>query len=389
MDFEFSRQQQMIQKEVRKFAQEELAPHYSRWDRDKKYPRDLVRKMGELGLIGITIKQENGGLGESHVTEGLVCEEISRGDCSLSMSTNVVGHLCGRLLESAGPEVKKNFMEPFLSGELIPAFCLTEPDCGTDAAAIKASAQKKGGCYVLNGEKSGITAVMEADVSMVFAKTNPDAGAKGVSCFLVPSGFPGVSRQAYEDLGCNAVVRGSLFLQNVEVPEEYRIGEEGNGFKHAMQGFDISRVLLCLEALAPAVLSLHETMDYVKQRTAFGRPLAAFEGVSFPIVEHLSLLESIRLMCYKALWLRDQGRSSAKEAGMLKWMAPRFSVNAIRDCIVLHGHYGYTKDLPLEQRLRDVMAIEIADGTPQVSKLVAQRELMGKDFLPYNYPPKK
>lgn len=174
-------------------------------------------------------------------------------------------------------------------------------------------------------------------------------------------------------------------MQDVQIPETYLIGQEGKGFKLAMQGFDQSRILLCLEALAPAFVSLEETLDYVKQREAFGRPLATFEGVSFPIIEHFSLLEAVRLLCYKALWLRDQGRSSSKEAGMLKWMAPRFSTNAIRDCIVLHGHYGYTKDYPLEQRLRDVLAIEIADGTSQVSKLVVQRELFGRDFLPYNY----
>lgn len=267
-------------------------------------------------------------------------------------------------------EVRQKFLPPFLAGEMIPAFCLTEPGCGTDAAALQTQAVKKGAEYVLNGEKSGITAIMDADFALVFAKTDPEAGARGVSCFVIPMELPGVSRQSYEDLGCNTVVRGSLFLKDVKIPQSYLIGEEGRGFKLAMQGFDLSRILLCLEAMAPAFVSLEETMAHVKERQAFGRPLATFEGVSFPIIEHVSLLEAVRLMCYKALWLRDQGRSSSKEAGMVKWMAPRFSTNAIRDCIVLHGHYGYTRDYPLEQRLRDVMAIEIADGTPQVSKLV-------------------
>ena len=385
MDFELSKHQKMIQKEVRRFAQEELAPRYNQWDREKRYPRELVKKMGGLGFIGVSVSQQHGGLGESFITEGIVCEEISRGDCSLSMSTNVAGHLCGGLLEHAHEDLRKQFLEPFLAGEKIGAFCLTEPECGTDAAALQTSAVKKGASYVLNGEKSGITAIMDADFAMVFAKTDPAAGASGVSCFVVPMDLPGVSTQAYEDLGCNAVVRGSLFLEDVEIPETCLVGEEGKGFKLAMRGFDISRILLCLEALAPAFVSLTETMNYVKERHAFGRPLASFEGVSFPIVEHFSLLEAVRLLCYKALWLRDQGLSSSKEAGMVKWMAPRFSTNAIRDCIVLHGHYGYTKDYPLEQRLRDILSIEIADGTSQVSKLVVQRELMGRDFMPYNY----
>jgi cyclohexanecarboxyl-CoA dehydrogenase len=385
MDFELNKDQKMIQNEVRRFAREELAPYYSKWDREKTYPRELVRKMGELGFLGVSVNQKDGGLGESFVTEGIVCEELSRGDCSLTMSTHVAGHLCAGLLEHGSKEVKKKFLEPFLTGEQITAFCLTEPGSGTDAAALQATAQKKGATYILNGEKSGITAIMDADFALVFARTEAGTGARGVSCFVVPCNLPGVSKQAYEDLGCNAIVRGSIFFQNVEIPETYLIGEEGAGFKLAMQGFDISRIFLCLEAIAPAMVSLQETIAHVKERIAFGRPLASFEGVSFPLVEHVSLLEAVRLLCYKALWSRDKGQSSTKEAGMVKWMAPRFSTNAIRDCIVLHGHYGYTKDYPLEQRLRDVLAIEIADGTPQVSKLVVQRELMGKAYLSYNY----
>ena len=385
MDFAFSPAQQMIRKEVRRFAREELAPRYSQWDREKKYPRELLRKMGELGLIGLSVRRENGGAGESCVTEGIVCEELSRGDCSLPMSTQVAGHLCAGLLEQGSHEVQQTFLEPLLAGRLVCAFCLTEPGSGTDAAALQTSAEKKGPVYVLNGEKSGITAMMDADLAIVFARTEPGTGARGVSCFAVPCNLPGVATQAYEDMGCNAVVRGSLFLKDVAIPESYRIGAEGQGFKLAMRGFDVSRILLCLEAIAPALVSLEETMAHAKQRIAFGRPLATFEGVSFPIVEHVSLLEAVRLLCYKALWLRDQGQSSTKEAGMVKWMAPRFATNAIRDCIVLHGHYGYTRDYPLEQRLRDVLAIEIADGTPQVSKLVVQRELMGRESLPYGH----
>lgn len=385
MDFELSKQQKMIQQEVRRFAQEELAPRYCQWDREKRFPRELLKKMGNLGFIGVSVSQGNGGLGETYLTEGIVCEEIARGDCSLPMATHVAGHLCAELLEYGCAEIRQNFLEPLIAGEKVAAFCLTEPSCGTDAAAMQATAVKQGHAYLLNGEKSGITAIMDADFSLVFAKTDPGAGAKGVSCFLVPNHFPGISRHPYEDMGCNSIVRGSLFLKNVEIPVNHRIGEEGTGFKLAMRGFDISRILLSLEAIAPAFVSLQETLNHVKQRTAFGRPLATFEGVSFPIVEHLSILESVRLLCYKALWLRDQGLSSTKEAGMVKWMAPRFSTNAIRDCLLLHGHYGYTKDYPLEQRLRDVLAIEIADGTSQVSKLVVQRELMGKEYLPYNY----
>ncbi|MCD6561003.1 MAG: acyl-CoA dehydrogenase family protein [Deltaproteobacteria bacterium] len=385
MDFEFNEEEKALADMVRKFAQKELAPNYAKWDREEKFPHELNKKMGELGLIGATVSSEKGGMGASHVSEGIITEETSRGDCSLTMSTFVVGHLIASILEQGSETIREKFLAPFLAGDSLPAFCLTEPGCGTDAAAMRTSAVKKGSSYILNGEKSGITAMMDADIALIFAKTDPEAGARGVSCFVVPTDYPGVTCQSYADMGCRAIVRGSIFMEDVEIPDDFLVGEEGNGFIMGMQGFDISRILLALEAIAPAMVSLEETIAYTKERNAFGRPLATFEGVSFPIVEHVSILEAVRLLCYKGLWLRDNGKSTSQIAGMIKWMAPRFSTNAIRDCLVLHGHYGYTQEFPFEQRLRDVMAVEIADGTSQVSKLVAMREIFGREYLPYNY----
>jgi cyclohexanecarboxyl-CoA dehydrogenase len=184
-------------------------------------------------------------------------------------------------------------------------------------------------------------------------------------------------------MGSKALVRGSVFMDEVAIPEDCRVGAEGEGFNLMMKGFDASRVYLALLCLGAASVSVEDTIRYTKERSAFGRPLAKFEGVSFTIAEHASILESVRLLCYKALWLRDQGLPHSKEAAMVKWMAPRFSANAIRDCLLLHGHYGYTQEFPLEQRLRDVMGVEIADGTSQVCKIVITRELFGRDYLPY------
>jgi cyclohexanecarboxyl-CoA dehydrogenase len=385
MNFSFTDEQLALRDMVRRFAEKELKPYYTQWDREKKYPRHLNKKIGELGLIGMAVPTEMGGMGASHVAEGIACEEASRGDCALTMSTFVVGHLDAAILSQGNKKIRKEFLEPFLAGDLVPAFAITEPGSGTDAVAMKASAVKKGASYILNGEKAGITAMMDADFALVFAKTDPAAGARGVSCFVVPTNYPGVTRQSYEDMGVRSVTRGSIFMDDVEIPEDYLVGKEGTGFVMGMQGFDVSRILLALEAIAPAMVSLEETIEHAKQRQAFGRPIATFEGVSFPIVEHTSLLEAVRLLCYKGLWLRDQGQPSTAVAGMVKWMAPRFATNAIRDCLVLHGHPGYTNEFPLEQRLRDVLSIEIADGTSQVSKLVVLRELFGRDYMPYNY----
>jgi cyclohexanecarboxyl-CoA dehydrogenase len=389
MDFEFNDEQLALRDMVKRFTEKEVAPYYTQWDREKKYPRHINKKIGELGLIGITVSPEKGGMGASHVTEGMVCEEVSRGDCSLPMSTFVAGHLDAEILEHGNEKLRKEFLEPFIAGDKIPAFAITEPGSGTDAAAMRATAVKKGTKYVLNGEKAGITAIMDADFAIVFAKTDPSAGARGVSCFVVPTDYPGVTLQSYEDMGVRSIARGSIFMDDVEIPEYYLIGKEGEGFIMGMQGFDISRILLALEAIAPAMVSLEETVEYTKNRNAFGRPIASFEGVSFPLIEHISMLEAVRLLCYQGLWLRDQGKSSTRIAGMVKWMAPRFSTNAIRDCLVIHGHPGYTKEFPLEQRLRDVLSIEIADGTSQVSKMVALREIFGsREYLSYIYKKK-
>lgn len=270
-----------------------------------------------------------------------------------------------------------------MEGDKIAAFALTEPSCGTDAAALKARAVKTSSGYRLSGEKSGVSLAMVADVAVVFAKTDPKAGARGISAFLVPMDLPGVTRQRLQDMGGKSLERGLIFLDDVEVPEEYLLGSEGEGFKIAMQGFDESRVHLALMCLGAAEASIEETIAYTKERNAFNRPIARFEGVSFPLAEHASLIEAVRLLCFKALWMKEQGLRHSKEAGFVKALAPRLATNAIRDCLTLHGHYGYTLDLPIEQRLRDILGLEIADGTSQVSKIVAVRELFGKEFLPY------
>jgi cyclohexanecarboxyl-CoA dehydrogenase len=236
---------------------------------------------------------------------------------------------------------------------------------------------------VISGEKSGTSLLMVADAVVLFAKTDPQAGARGVTAFLVPLTASGITRTPFADMGSRAVQRGSLFLDGVRVPAEYRLGAEGTGFYAVMNGFDFSRFIIGLMCLGAAQQSLEETMAYVTQRHAFGQPLARFEGVSFPIAEHATLLEAARWLCYRGLWLRDHGLPHTKEAAMAKWWAPKVAVDCIHDCLLLHGQYGYTRDLPLEQRLRDVIGLEIGDGTAQVMKIVIARELMGREFLPY------
>lgn len=382
LDFSLTEEQQSLLKVVAKFAKNELLPDYAKWDREATFPYSHWNTMVKMGLQGISQPEKYGGQQADAVTIGMVIEEIAKGDfnCALSLIIQV---LTSEIIKScASEEIKKEWLPKIAAGKLV-ALAITEPHSGTDAAALKTRAVKKGDKYILNGEKSGISFSTIADAVLVFVKTNPEAGAAGVSAFLVPTNLPGITCQSRPDLGCKPIARGSIFFEDVEVSAEWMVGPEGAGFKEVMKGFDLSRILLGIGCLGAAQTTLEETVEYVKERHAFGRPLAKFEGVSFPITEHFSKIEAVRWLGYRALWLRDHDLPHSKEAAMVKWMGPQFSVAAIHDCLILHGHYGYTQEFPVEQRLRDVMAIELADGTASVSKIVITRDVFGRRFLPY------
>ncbi len=224
---------------------------------------------------------------------------------------------------------------------------------------------------------------MAAQAAIVFARTDPTGRARGVTAFLVPLDLPGVSRSPLRDMGTRAIGRAVLAFDHVRLPASHRIGEEGTGFYQVMQGFDYNRIGIALACLGVAQQSVEETMAYVKERKAFGRAIARFQGVSFPIAEAATHLEACRWLCYRALWLADQGRPHTKESAMTKWWGPRLAVDTIHQCLLLHGHYGYTDELPFEQRMRDVIGLEIGDGASEVMKMVVARELMGRESLPY------
>lgn len=383
MDFAFSEEQTLLRTVLHDFAATELAPRYMEWDRTGEFPRALWRTLGEVGVTGARVPQEYGGGGLDAVSTGIATEEIARGDFNLSYAV-LMPALVGEVLrQHAGARVRDEWLRPLASGDAVLGLALSEPGAGSDAKAMTSRATRDGDDYVLDGEKSGISLLMAADACVVFAKTEPTAGARGVTAFLVPMTAPGVTRIAFKDMGSRLVGRGALHLDGVRVPAEYRVGEEGKGFYSVMNGFDFSRFLIGLMCLGAAQASLDETMTYVKGRQAFGQPLARFEGVQFPIAEHATLIEAARWLCYRGLWLRDTDQPHTKEAAMVKWWAPKVAVDCIHECLLLHGQYGYTQDLPHEQRLRDVIGLQIGDGTAQVQKIIIARELLGREFLPY------
>lgn len=380
MDFALSEDQVLARNSLESFARKELLPHYTRWDRTGDFPAELWPRLGDMGVFGLRVPEAHGGGGQTCLEAGLAIEQIAKGDFNLCygiLNACFAGDILGRFASS---EICDTWLPPLAAGEKVLCVCLTEPHCGSDAAAIRTRAVKDGNHYIINGEKSAITLLMAGDAAVLFAKTDPDQGARGVSAFLVPLDVEGLTKTRYEDMGAKGIVRGSLFLDDVRVPATSMIGPENGAFTQVMQTFDYTRALIGLMCLGAAEQTLEETVDYVTGRTAFGQPLSRNQGVSFPLAEAKSRLEMLRWLCYRTLWLRDEGLPHTSEAAMCKAEGPTLCADVIRDCLVLHGHYGYTQDYPVEQRYRDVLGQIIADGAPQIMKMIVARGMLGRDF---------
>jgi cyclohexanecarboxyl-CoA dehydrogenase len=381
MHLAFTAEQEELSRTLRSFARKELAPRSGQWDRTGEFPRDAWRQMGELGLLALRMPAAYGGQDADYMTFGIAMQEIGRGDFSCTYGIQLAG-LAGEILgRSATDEIKARWLPPTARGETVIALALTEPGVGSDAANLACRAERDGEDYVITGEKSGISLGMVAEAAIVFARTDPAGRARGVTAFLVPLDLPGVSRGPLRDMGTRAIARAVLAFDHVRVAASHRLGQEGTGFYQVMQGFDYNRVGIALASLGVAQVSVEETIAYVRERKAFGQSLASFQGVSFAIAEAATHLEACQWLCYRALWLADHGQPYTKESAMTKWWGPRLAVETIHQCLLFHGHYGYTDELPFEQRMRDVIGLEIGDGTAEVMKMVIARQLLGRELL--------
>lgn len=382
IDFSFTEEQHAIREAARRFAEERLAPDYLKREAEGHIHRDLVREMGRLGFLGVDLESEFGGLGQDSVTSGIVMEEIARGDFNVSYLQLLASLIGSIIIRHGKPERAQNIVPKICSGEQVVALGLTEPSGGSDAANLRLRARRTNAGYLLSGEKTSISMADQADQIVVFARTGEaDSRARGISAFLVPLNRPGISCSRSDDVGTTAVGRGSVFFDDVEVEEEARLGEENQGFKQVMQGFDYSRALIGLQCLAPARASLDETWDYASEREAFGKPIISNQGVSEPLAAAETQYLAARLLCYHTLWLRDQGLPHTAEAAMCKWWAPKVAFDIIHECLLTHGHFGYSKSLPHQQRLRDVLGLHIGDGTRQIQKMIIAREKAGRMAL--------
>jgi cyclohexanecarboxyl-CoA dehydrogenase len=377
--------QKALQESARRFARERLLPDYQKREKLGVLDRELVAEMGRLGLLGMDLPEELGGMGADAVTTGLIAEELAYGDFNVSAVPVGISLNAAILIRHAQPEIVREWVPRMTRGDAVVAICLTEPRGGSDASNLQLRARREGDSYVINGEKTSITFADRADAYLIFARTGtPEQGAKGVSAFFIPyEGTKGISRTHFDDVGSAIIGRGSVFFDDVRVPASHRLGDEGKGFTQVMQGFDYSRALIGLQCVGAAQASLDEAWAYAKEREAFGTPIGQFQGVSFPLAEGESQIAAVRQLCYHALALRDAGEPHTKEAAMCKWMGPRYAFDVIHQCLLTFGHYGWSKDLPHQQRLRDVMGLEIGDGTAQVMKLIIARERIGRIAVQY------
>ncbi|KAB7566342.1 cyclohexanecarboxyl-CoA dehydrogenase [Verminephrobacter eiseniae] len=373
---------QALAEHARRFARGRVAPGFLERDQHRVLDRALLREMGALGFICPELPERLGGQGLGCLAAGVIHEEIARADLSFSY-LNLLASLNGQILSRYGaPEVATPWLHQLAKGEAICAIALTEPHAGSDAARLRLRIDRDGDCYVVDGEKTSISAADQADIAVVFGRTGtPGSAAHGVTALLVPMDTPGITTRRFDCHGQRAIGRGSIFFENVRIPLNHRLGDENEGFVQVMQGFDFSRSLIGLQCLSVARAALEETWQYITGRQAFGQPLSAFQGVTHPLARYDTEVEGARLLCLQGLWLKDQGLPHTAEAGMAKWWGPKLAYDTIHQCLLCHGHGGYDRGR-MEQRLRDVLGFQIGDGTAQIMKTIIARTRAGRQFVP-------
>jgi butyryl-CoA dehydrogenase len=370
-------QQQMIQETARQFARNELLPNAAEWDRTSYYPEDQISKMGALGFMGMLVPEAWDGVGLDHVTYMLALEEIAAGDGACSTIMSVQNSTCNLPVLNYGTEAQKDsYLRKMATGELISAFCLTEPHTGSDASAIRTKAVFEGNRWILNGTKQFITSGQNGDIAIVFAVTDPDAGKKGLSAFLVPTTSVGYRVASVEKkLGQHASDTCQIVLENVEVPPDMMLGEPGQGYKIALSNLEGGRIGIGAQSVGMARAAYEAALEYAKERVAFGKPIIEHQAVAFRLADMATQIHAARLMVQEAARLRDAGLPCLKEASMVKVFASEMAEKVCSQAIQTFGGYGYTSDFPVERIYRDVRVCQIYEGTSDVQRLVISRAI--------------
>lgn len=379
MCFALTEEQKLVQAAAAEFVDREIIPRISQLDRSHTLDMGIVRGMAERGMLGAAIPPEYGGQGLDFVSTALICEEIERGDGGFRTLLSVhLGLNSLTLLRFGNEDQKRRYLVPQARGEKIACFGLTEPDAGSDVASIQTSARRDGRKYVLNGQKTWISYAPVADHFMIFAKTDKDAGHRGITAFLLDRSMPGVeTREIRHKLGVWAGSTGEIFLTDVEVPEENRLGEEGEGFKIAMYALDMGRFTVAAGALGTIRAALEASVKYANQRKAFGRPIGRFQFVQGMIAEMVRGLETSRLLVWQAAWLKNMGVRNTRETSLAKWHATECAFQAAHMAVQIHGAYGYSAEYPVERLFRNARAPLLYEGTSEIHKMLQAEHALG------------
>lgn len=378
MQFQFTEEQLMIQQAARDFAQNELKPGVIERDEHQKFPAEQIQKLGELGFLGMMVDPKYNGAGLDTVSYVLAMEELSKIDASASVVVSVNNSLVCYGIEKYGTEEQKEkYLKPLATGEKIGAFCLSEPEAGSDATSQRTTAVDIGDHYLLNGTKNWITNGSSASIYLVIAQTDVEKGHRGINVLIVEKGMEGFSIGPKENkLGIRGSDTHSLMFTDVKVPKTNRIGEDGFGFKFAMKTLEGGRIGIAAQALGIAAGAYELSVQYAKERKAFGKPIADHQAIQFKLADMATQIEAARLLCIKAAWLKDQGLPYAQASSMAKLYASEVAMKTTVEAVQIHGGYGFVKEYHVERLMRDAKITQIYEGTSEIQRIVISREVL-------------
>ena len=369
-------EQLLLRDTARDVARNLLAPCAAEWDREARFPKDALRELGKLGFMGMLVPEAYGGAGADHVGFALAMEEIAAGDGATSTILSVMSLCCGAVLQYGSEEQKQRFLVPLAKGEKLAAFCLTEPQAGSDAAAIKTRARRHGNRWIVNGSKQFITTGQNADIAILFAVTDPAVGRKGISAFIVPTSTPGYRVATIEKkLGQRASDTAQLVFEDMELTPDLMLGQEGEGYKIALSNLEGGRIGIAAQSVGMARAAYEAALAYAQERETFGEKIIAHQAVAFRLADMATQIAAARGLVLDAAARRDAGEPCLKEAAMAKLFGSEMAERVASDAIQIHGGYGYLADFPVERIYRDVRVCQIYEGTSDIQRLIIAREL--------------
>ncbi|MGH9815144.1 MAG: acyl-CoA dehydrogenase [Candidatus Acidiferrales bacterium] len=380
MDFSLTDEQQQLRRSVREFAEGEIAPHVMEWDEASRFPKEIIPKLGEMGLLGVIFPEKYGGAGLGYIEYAIAIEELSRVDGSVGIIVAAHNSLCTNHIYKFGTEgQRKKYVPGLARGEKLGCWSLTEPNAGSDAGGTRTTAKRQGTCWVLNGAKTFTTNGHYADVCVAMARTDASQGSKGISAFIIEKGTEGFRPGKKENkLGLRASDTSEVTFSDCRIPGEQLLGKEGHGFRNSLEILDGGRISIAALGLGMAQGAYEAALKYAKQRKQFGKAISEFQAIQFKLADMATQIEAARLLTYQAAWLADQrGRGLTRESSMAKLYAGEVAVRVANEAVQIFGGYGFIKDYPAEKYYRDVKLCTIGEGTSEIQRLVIARQLLG------------